>query len=723
MIGILCGSEEADQRSLNNRRSRESLDSGENEQSEGEECIELVETTSMDEDYRELQSDLCFYQTSDCIKKKEDDGPTTSSSVDDQLDAISDKKVRYRELNMNKVAILKEKYQQTICVPIEFEDEDKSTESETTSNTIIEREENSSSSSNICNKEILKENPNAKDLKDPVFKNFFFKNAIFRTAQSIIENHEKKNANKNKEQLTETSSTTTSTVAVDSTLLTSQQPQQPTKKRDFLRNSRSRQQSHQPAMTTSVSAEINTSTIDKSKGMSKSSSTNSLNTMKVPGIACMIRESFVLEPQIKTERGQSGLLRFFESSVFNIHFAVHYLFYSKEPGVLSFIGNKIFNFPHSEVDLYIPQLILMYMQIEELAEVLDPYLVYRCRQSADFSLKCSWLLEAYDFFNMDGLNSTTQKFRHLSLMRELYPKRDKKNVRLNGVEPLSPTSPFKKTHHRSQSDATGMLQQLKKPTIPTVNLSLGDLGSGRAFDNGCVCFETQRGAVNDLLGQQTFCSCGAPKLASERAFMKSLIDIGKTLTSLPTKIEKTSRLRVLLNLINKNLPSRVWLPLYSDVLPHHVVRITEDKTAVLNSKDKTPYIIYVEVVEVTDIYTSPVIPKMMPTLRHTRSDEHLDQLVESTDDTQDIAGNKKDSSKILALGSSSKHMLPRISSNLEVFNDDEVWSQEDDEITAQYLRMSQHKKFDRDTVSQFSMESCDSSTRDISKELDINFIN
>ncbi|KAL7051140.1 hypothetical protein ACKWTF_004350 [Chironomus riparius] len=696
--GILCGSEEADQRSLNNRRSRESLDSGENDNSENEECIELVETTSMDEDYRELQSDLCFYQPATNINKKKDDEGHTSSNtgvVEDQFDAISDKKMRYRELNMNKVAILKEKYQQTIFVPIEFEEEDKSTESETTtSNTTVIENDIKEESNN--KEQILKENPAVKDPKDPMFKNFFFKNAIFRTAQSIIENHEKKNANKNKDQLTAPTSSNDTTI----------QSQQPSKKRDFLLKSRSRNQ-QQSTMTTSVSAEIATTTstslqlVDKSKGMSKSSSTSSLNTMKVPGIACMIRES-IMEPQIITERGQSGLLRFFESSVFNIHFAIHYLFYSKEPGVLSFIGNKIFSFPHAEVDLYIPQLILIYMQIEELAEVLDPYLVYRCRQSADFSLKCSWLLEAYDF-NMDGITSTTQKFRHLSLMRELYPKRDKKNTRQITSELISPTSPFKKTHHRSQSDATGMLEQFKKPTIPSVNLSLGDLGSGRAFDNGCVCFESQRGAVNDLLGQQTFCSCGAPKLACERAFMKSLIDIGKTLTSLPTKIEKTSRLRVLLNLINKNLPSRVWLPIYSDV-PHHVVRITEDKTAVLNSKDKTPYIIYVEVVEVADIYTSPVIPKMMPTLRHTRSDEHLDQLIEDDIDNQDGIV-KKD---VLA-----KYLLPRINSNLEVFNDDEVWSQEDDEITAQYLRMSQHKKYDRDTVSQFSMESCDSTTRDM----------
>lgn len=639
------------------------MDSGENENEQSEEeCIELLETTSMDEEYRMIQSDLCFYQQVPSQKKDE-----LTSPVEDQLDAINDKKVRYRELNMNKAAILKEKYNQTICVPIEYE-EQSGDESTTTDETI---------------KEGVKEPTKDSQVKDPaMFKSFFFKNAIFRTAQSIIENHEKKNS-KNKDQLSTGSGASESTTP------------QPTKKRDFLLKSRSK---NQQTMTTSASAEIQTSTtpVEKPKGMSKSSSTNSLSVMKVPGTAqCCIKEP--VQPQIKTERGQSGLLRFFESPVFNIHFAVHYLFYSKEPGVLSFIGNKIFSFPDSEVDLYIPQLILMYIQIDELAEVLDPYLVYRCRRSADFSLKCCWLLEAYNY-NMEGYMSTTQKFKNLTLMKELYPKKERRNRLAEHLQ----MSPIKKTHHRSQSDATGMLHNFKKPVMPPVKLCLGDLSSGRAFDNGCVCFETQRGAVNDLLGQQTVCSCGAPKLASEKEFLKSLIDIGKMLTSLPTKIEKTSRLRVLLNLINKNLPARVWLPLNSDI-PHHVVRITEDKTAVLNSKDKTPYIIYVEVVEVADIYTTQVMPKMMPTLRHTKSEEHLEQIIDGVD----VTLLKKESTKNIS--------MPRISSHLDVFNEDDVWSQEDDEITAQYLRL--HRKVERDAVSQLSLESIDSTTREHGKNL------
>lgn len=305
--------------------------------------MEIVETTSMDEDYRELQSDLCLYPTPATITQ-----PTlsTSSSLStstsrrkdgeqqQQLDAINDKKIRYRELNMNKAAILKEKYHQTICVPIEFEEE---TSSSSESNDVIKEETTVTSVKEATAAVVVK------DPKDPMFKSFFFKNAIFRTAQSIIENHEKKNA-KNKDQVVSDSAMVGTSSTPSSTNNTVTNPQQQQKKLDFLLKSRSRNQQQQQQstpLTTSASAEITsiTSPVEKSKGMSKSSSTNSL-TMKVPGTACMIKES--IQPQIKTERGQSGLLRFFESPVFNIHFAIHYLFYSKEPGVLSFIGNKIF---------------------------------------------------------------------------------------------------------------------------------------------------------------------------------------------------------------------------------------------------------------------------------------------------------------------------------------------------------------------------------------------
>lgn len=237
--------------------------------------------------------------------------------------------------------------------------------------------------------------------------------------------------------------------------------------------------------------------------------------------------------------------------------------------------------------------------------------------------------------------------------------------------------------------------------------------------------------------------------------MKSLIEIGKNLTTLPTKTEKTSILRMRLNLINKNLPARVWLPLNSDI-PHHVVRITEEKTAVLNSKDKTPYIIYVEVVEVNDIYTSPVIPKLMPSLRHTKSEEHLESNITSSTTTTTTSGTTTTTVSgttttisPLALPMqtftdncnkiSTTHdcTLPNVTdcTNKELkihiekcdsnfggtmtstisrdwsehgITEDDVWSQEDDEITAQYLNLHHKKISERDAISQMSLDSIDS---------------
>lgn len=239
--------------------------------------------------------------------------------------------------------------------------------------------------------------------------------------------------------------------------------------------------------------------------------------------------------------------------------------------------------------------------------------------------------------------------------------------------------------------------------------------------------------------------------------MKALINVGKNLTSLPSKAEKTSALRMFLNLINKNLPARVWLPLYSDI-PHHVVRITEEKTAVLNSKDKTPYIIYVEVLEVPDIYSSPLIPKMMPTLRHTKSEEHLEgscgqrnhASCSRTSSCSSHGGSSGGSASggVCNNGANSNAAVSNCRRKKEKFSsecsntsdapvptttttpvqdsvtvtgtqallslgglhlhEDDVWSQEDDEITAQYLNLRCQRVSERDAISQMSMDSCDS---------------
>ncbi|XP_041673925.1 phosphatidylinositol 4-kinase beta isoform X2 [Drosophila eugracilis] len=820
--GIICGSE-SDQISLNRicHHSHESLDSGEMDadpdaDAEAEQCVDLMETTSIDEEYHITQPEhLCFYspqaassemdfrtlrpsRKQKSLQQQQQSMKNASLGESNPIvDVGVDARTRYRVMNMSQAAINVELGAAPSKIEPVLDDTEINQGHYVNADSLATS--NSASTTPATPSATPTPTPLESTKNDQVlFKNFFgaTKNAIFRTAQSIIENHEKKNAAKQKEQPDHFPAVA---LVSGGSISPQDQVKSPTdisKKKEFfsLLTSSSSKKAAAAAAAAAASSAANTpvatptepqavsidsklqqlsSSSDESKvnertlnlrlpgadsetsdgTLAKCSSINSLHKLKlpVPGVVkYFISERVPVSDLLqRPEKGQSGLLRFFESPVFNIHFAVHYLFYSKEPGVLSFIGNKIFSFPDQEVDLYIPQLIVMYIQMDELAEVLDPYLTIRCRKSVDFSLKCLWLLEAYNY-HVDSLGNshTSSRKSKLALMKEICSKKEQKqaqnNVKSTGTgavgEPRSIVAFAKKTHHRSQSDATVLLtdsrslhtlsisqRMYQQPPYTTQTLTttpaklcLGDLTSGHAFDNGCTCFETVRGQVNGLLGQRTLCSCGAPKTAPQKEFMKALMNVGKNLTSWPSKAEKTSALRMSLNLINKNLPARVWLPLYSDV-PHHVVRITEEKTAVLNSKDKTPYIIYVEVVEIPDIYTSPLIPKMMPSLRHTKSEEHLEgsclnshqhlscsRTSSCSSSHQGSYHRKKVAEGDGGCGDAGPHNCCGNSHSLGGLQhqEDDVWSQEEDEITAQYLSM--RKVSERDTISQMSLESCDS---------------
>lgn len=83
-------------------------------------------------------------------------------------------------------------------------------------------------------------------------------------------------------------------------------------------------------------------------------------------------------------------------------------------GVLDYIGNRLFTYPDDEMDFYLPQLVNMYIMCPEVAEVIHPYLVFRCRKSADFSLQCAWLLEAYTPATVDS-NAKKQRSHAVKL--------------------------------------------------------------------------------------------------------------------------------------------------------------------------------------------------------------------------------------------------------------------------------------------------------------------
>lgn len=474
----------------------------------------------------------------------------------------------------------------------------------------------------------------------------------------------------------------------------------------------------------------------------------------------------------KLAEKQSLLLRLFESKMFDMSMAVSYLYKCKEPGVQQYIGNRLFSMPPAEAHFFLPQLVNMYVQTYEVAEVLHPFLVHLCRHDSTFALQCAWLLEA---FATDSAllrkKSHGTKLKNLILSDELRPKEEGMECLRGGdggssdvvdgavprlslctrikehpspgsnpgspvtelpppfIPPATLPNPSRRGHQRSRSDATVALQghlpapaaaavtsrgHKRTPSSGSIKNCLGDLASGRAFDNGCCCFDSEEARCNSLRGKTVECHCGAPRLSPELEFVRTLITIGKRLGAQPTKEAKTSRLLAELSVLNLNLPARVYLPLCATEQPHHVVRIPPQAAVVLNSKDKAPYIIYVEVLEVDSVDTAAVQNKLAHSLRHTRSEENLiNNSPASTSSSQldltaatPITTTTTTTSSGLGSTSSIPSSLssPHLTSGY--IDESDCWSHEDDEISQQYCRLK--KPRDRDTISMMSLDSCDS---------------
>ncbi|XP_057253923.1 phosphatidylinositol 4-kinase beta isoform X1 [Pezoporus wallicus] len=363
---------------------------------------------------------------------------------------------------------------------------------------------------------------------------------------------------------------------------------------------------------------------------------------------------------------QSWLLRLFESKLFDISMAISYLYNSKEPGVQAYIGNRLFCFRNEEVDFYLPQLLNMYIHMDEdVGDAIKPYIVHRCRQSINFSLQCALLLGAYssDMHISTQRHSRGTKLRKLILSDELKPAYKRRELPSLSPAPDTGLSPSKRTHQRSKSDAT-------------VTISLSSNLKRTASNPKVESEEEELSSSTESLEQS---DCPPVRLAPEREFIKSLIAIGKRLATLPTKEQKTQRLISELSLLNHKLPARAWLPTAG--FDHHVVRVPHTQAVVLNSKDKAPYLIYVEVLE-CDNFDTANVPARIPEnrIRSTRSAENLPEC-----------------------GITHEQRTSSFSTVPNYDNDDEAWSVDD--IVELQVELPEIHTNSCDNISQFSVDS------------------
>ncbi|CAF93846.1 unnamed protein product, partial [Tetraodon nigroviridis] len=367
---------------------------------------------------------------------------------------------------------------------------------------------------------------------------------------------------------------------------------------------------------------------------------------------------------------QSWLVRLFESKLFDVSMAISYLYKSKEPGVQAYIGNRLFSFPDGEVDFYLPQLLNMYVHMDtEVGDAIRPYLVSgrrRCRRHRAqppganpppvSRVAGAPVPRKHRLLAADGVAAGGVLLRHA----HLHP------APLQGHPPAQ-AHPLRPPRHRRSPVAL----RLRQPRVIAVQPPPPQQPPGRcpahrhrrpgqppSWGRGGVCVPVQedppqvqvrrrhrrrharrqgcggqevtpewrpfrRRSRDRQLSERCVEESWPERLRPQRDFVRSLLCIGKRLATLPTKEQKTQRLISELSLLNHKLPARVWLP--TAERQHHVCRIPHTQAVVLNSKDKAPYIIYVEVLECESFETSPVPVRIPETrIRTARSAESLD---------------------------------------------------------------------------------------------------
>ncbi|TGZ68301.1 hypothetical protein CRM22_004327 [Opisthorchis felineus] len=146
---------------------------------------------------------------------------------------------------------------------------------------------------------------------------------------------------------------------------------------------------------------------------------------------------------------------------------------------------------------------------------------------------------------------------------------------------------------------------------PDSGLQLVITDSSRTLSDDKLTVESQ------TAGQQAYLDIGCPldptislqlqlvpRLVPEWDFMDGLLRLARRLIPISSKEQRTAYLQAELANLNLHLPARVWLPV--NKADHIVLRIPPTAAVCLNSKDKAPYLIYLEVLPCRDPWSDPL---------------------------------------------------------------------------------------------------------------------
>jgi len=287
----------------------------------------------------------------------------------------------------------------------------------------------------------------------------------------------------------------------------------------------------------------------------------------------------------KTPLSDGSLLRLFKSSFFDAWMAVSYLYKYPHPGVHDYLSNQLYALANEDIEFYLTQLcmLLVYQPVE--SDALERFILDKCAQSLHFALKVAWIFQAFiEDEQPPVIRERCLKLREDVEIATVNSRRLERKPRIPPVNSLSPVVTPRNASENSFDLHTSLEEGKEKDLIQTQNINELD-----ADFNDIYVSKKDRAEYFDQI----------------QKFMDEQGNIAERLKKAPIpqrqkKLEE-EMLRLNDTMIRGNTDLSLYIPIWPANRPHFcIVRIPPDECRVLNSRERVPYLMVMEVLESVD---------------------------------------------------------------------------------------------------------------------------
>eukprot|EP01091_Cochliopodium_minus_P010362 TRINITY_DN2721_c1_g1_i1.p1 TRINITY_DN2721_c1_g1~~TRINITY_DN2721_c1_g1_i1.p1 ORF type:complete len:884 (+),score=279.68 TRINITY_DN2721_c1_g1_i1:127-2778(+) len=398
-----------------------------------------------------------------------------------------------------------------------------------------------------------------------------------------------------------------------------------------------------------------------------------------------------------------SLLRLFKSEFFDSYILVSYLFKYQQAGVHDYLCNELYKLTDTDVEFYLPQLCNLLINCEFQTDSLQRYMLDKCSQSMHLALEISWILQAY----IEDNNPETQK-RCIKLKEDIEisivnskrpdPYLANSSYTATSIETLSPTMgqsakidknpPQNKKEIKKEEDkkVEKKGEEIQKENPEKIEEGKRELkeekSTNESEEKGTNESEEKSTKESEEKGtkeseekstkeseekgtkeseekstKESEESINFALAKRERSiyfnqicqFIETLKNISDVLRSFPRE-NRQSILKEKLEEVNKNLQVGLYVPLFQASSTHYSV-IRFDDGITLNSKDRVPILLYMEVLTHPLSYSCSHSPNLhlfkdsvyFPLLHHPLLSRSLDSLENNNNNSNNNNNNNNNS--------------------------------------------------------------------------------